>query len=243
MLLALDFGHTALKLTLAPKLGDIAESAVIVHGSPADVYMPYLKRTFDGIILSAPVNPPEELVNAFKGLTPCFITLGPDTPLPLQNKYGTPETLGYDRIGSAVGAWSLFPHQHSLVVDMGTCINYEYIDAHGFYLGGAISPGYEMRFKGMHTFTGNLPLMVGEPEMTEVLGTSTESCLRSGVVNGMIYEVNGFIDEFRNRHMGGKVLLTGGDSPFFAKFLKNNIFARPKLVAEGMLEILRYNMK
>jgi type III pantothenate kinase len=161
-------------------------------------------------------------------------------PLPITNGYGTPATLGLDRLAAACGAFSLFPTSNCLVIDAGTCINYEFINDQGIYLGGAISPGIEMRYKAMHTFTARLPLITSLTDVN-LLGTNTEECMQSGVVNGVISEVNGIIDRYREKHPSIVVLICGGNAPFFENRLKPTIFAAPDLVLMGLNRILRYN--
>jgi len=162
------------------------------------------------------------------------------TPVPLKNKYHTPATLGYDRLAGAVGASKLFPGKDALVVDMGTCINYECVTAAGEYLGGAISPGMRMRFRALHEFTGKLPLINDHFQPESFVGQDTTTSLLSGVMNGILQEVDGVIAQYRLRYNDLQVILTGGDADYFGKYLKNQIFAQPDLVLLGLLEILHF---
>lgn len=172
-----------------------------------------------------------------------LVWLNAATPVPLKNDYHTPHTLGYDRMAGAVGAWKLFPGTASLVIDAGTCINYEFVSATGAYKGGAIAPGMRMRFRALHEFTGKLPLIT-EPFQAEDpgpwLGTDTVTSLLSGVMNGMLLEIDGVISQYREMHGDVKAIITGGDADYFGKYLKNQIFAQPDLVLLGLLEILRF---
>jgi len=168
------------------------------------------------------------------------------TPLPIMNLYGTPATLGKDRLAAAVGAATLFPGHDVLVIDAGTCIKYDLLEASGAYHGGAISPGLFMRFRAMHNFTARLPLIPAEDyatlAMIPLTGNSTEASLRSGALNGALFEVEGAIAEYRNKYPDLTVALTGGDAGFFELHLKSRIFARPNLVLEGLNRILTYNL-
>lgn len=168
------------------------------------------------------------------------LNLTPETPLPIQNQYGSPATLGMDRIAAVCGAWQLFPHQNSLIIDAGTCITYDIIDSMGQYQGGSISPGLFMRFRAMHTFTARLPLVepVNNPDLT---GKTTATCMQSGVIFGMIDEIDGVIDRYRKNNPDLKVILCGGDAPFFENKLKASIFASPELVLIGLNRILLHN--
>ena len=160
--------------------------------------------------------------------------------LPFINKYSTPETLGSDRLASVAGAIALHKKEHVLVIDAGTCIKYEVINANGEYLGGAISPGIQMRFNALHHYTEKLPLL--DPNKDNVLiGNSTYGSIQSGVMNACLAEVDGMIDKYKEILPAPTVLLTGGDSHFFEGTLKNRIFAVPHLTLIGLNEILRCN--
>lgn len=168
-------------------------------------------------------------------------------PVPIKNRYATPETLGNDRLAGAVGAAYLFPHEPVLIIDAGTCIKYDFVNAHGEYLGGAISPGLYMRFQAMHNYTGRLPLI--KPDMletfaaTDLTGNSTSNALLSGGARGALFEAEGFIKAYEERYPGLYIILTGGDMAFFELHLKRKIFALPQLVLTGLNIILEHNLK
>jgi type III pantothenate kinase len=162
-------------------------------------------------------------------------------PLPILNKYSTPSTLGVDRIAAACGALQLFPKQNTLIIDTGTCINYEFVNNKGEYLGGAISPGVKMRFEAMHHFTVKLPAAepISSPHLT---GDNTLSCLQSGVMNGILEEIKGCINRYQTKYPGVRVILCGGDAHFFENHLNPTIFVAPELVLMGLNSILLYNV-
>jgi type III pantothenate kinase len=162
-------------------------------------------------------------------------------PLPIKNNYGTPETLGVDRIAAVCGAQQIFPFQNCLVIDAGTCVTFDIIDKDGVYYGGAISPGMHMRFKAVHTFTARLPLISPVPE-AKLIGDSTETSIQSGVINGMAAEMVGIIQRYQVKFNDLRVILCGGDTLFFENKLKASIFASPELVLVGLNSILIYNV-
>ena len=162
-------------------------------------------------------------------------------PLPVRNKYGTPTTLGVDRIAGVCGAHQLFPDDHCLVIDAGTCITYDFLEKGGSFLGGGISPGLTMRFQAVHTFTAKLPL-VKAVETAPLIGNSTETCIQSGIINGLLEELNGIIGRYADKFGGLRVILCGGDARFFENKLKGSIFAVPELVLSGLNSILIYNV-
>ncbi|MEM9001108.1 MAG: type III pantothenate kinase [Bacteroidota bacterium] len=162
--------------------------------------------------------------------------------IPFKNSYATPHTLGMDRLALAAAAFYKNPRQNTLVIDAGTCITYDIINDYGEYLGGAISPGLAMRYRSMHRQTANLPLLQPE-DIIDFIGNSTETSMHSGVINGMVQEIDGVIDQYRQRFRYLTVILTGGDVHFFAKRLKNTIFANSKFLLEGLNYLLEYNKR
>ncbi|NER14776.1 type III pantothenate kinase [Leptobacterium flavescens] len=166
--------------------------------------------------------------------------LSHDSRIPFVNKYGTPETLGVDRIALVAAAAREYPLTNTLVIDAGSCITYDFINAKGEYLGGAIAPGLQMRFKALHQFTAKLPLLENS-ELNDFIGKDTNSSMISGVQNGMINEVEGIIGQYSQRFKDLTVILTGGDTQFLSKRLKNTIFANSKFILGGLNYILEYN--
>ncbi len=162
-------------------------------------------------------------------------------PLPIVNLYATPQTLGVDRLAAACGAHAIFPNTNCLVIDAGTCINYEFINHKGEYLGGAISPGLAMRFDAMQKGTAKLPLgeIIVDPPLT---GNTTLLCLQSGVINGAVEEVRGIIAQYVSNYPGLRVILCGGDAIVFENHLNPTIFVAPELVLMGLNSILLHNV-
>jgi type III pantothenate kinase len=195
----------------------------------------------DHVLVSSVNHDPAEILSwsSSKGRK---ITLSPSLSFPVSITYLTPSTLGVDRIAAVCGALDLFPGQNCLVIDAGTCINYELLDAKGVYHGGAISPGVAMRFEAMHTFTARLPL-VKSNENIGLVGNSTETCLQSGVMNGVLEEVKGIILQYKLIYPDLTVIMCGGDYPFFENKLKPAIFVAPELVLIGLNRILRYHVE
>jgi len=171
-----------------------------------------------------------------------FVSLESKTPLPFKNSYATPETLGKDRIAAVAGAQSLYPEQDVLVIDAGTSITYDLLTAKGEYLGGGISPGLQMRFDALHTLTSKLPLVEANyNKEINLIGNSTKKSILTGVQNGVLQEVDGIIERYQSDFPGLKIIICGGDNKYFDKYLKNNIFAAPNLVLQGLINILQFN--
>lgn len=163
-------------------------------------------------------------------------------PLPVTLRYSTPETLGVDRIAGVCGACELFPDTNILVIDAGTCVKYDFVDRERNFLGGGIGPGLKMRFQAVHEFTSKLPL-VEAVDHAMLVGNSTAASIQSGVVFGMVTELDGMIALYREQYPELKVVLTGGDSGFFENKLKASIFASPNVVLIGLNRILNHNVE
>jgi type III pantothenate kinase len=161
---------------------------------------------------------------------------------PFQNTYETPQTLGIDRMVLAAGATLQFPNQNRLVIDVGTCITYDFIDDKDNYLGGAISPGLQLRYKALHDYTAKLPLLALD-NPNNFIGKSTLESIHSGVVNGLAFEIDGFINEYKNQFSKFIIILTGGDTEFLANRLKNTIFANSNFLLESLNQLFQYKIK
>lgn len=240
MNLIVDIGNTLVKYAVFDK-----GKLLIDQSSESGLFVSKVKELFevypkiDHAILSAVGDLQKkqfEILSLF-----CKVhVLTSDSKVPFKNRYGTPQTLGVDRIALATAAYYHNPKGSTLVIDMGTCITYDLVNEKGEYLGGAISPGLQMRYRAMHQQTSKLPLLEAEWQ-NDFIGHSTESSMHSGVILGISHELDGTIEQYKNRYQHLTVILTGGDSHFFAKRLKNSIFANSKFLLEGLNYLLEYN--
>jgi len=168
-----------------------------------------------------------------------FVPFDHTTPLPIYNSYKSPETLGLDRLAAVVGAYG--GSEHALIIDAGTCITYDLLVDRSKYLGGNISPGLEMRFKAVHTFTDKLPNLK-QKNIVSAFGKSTNEAIEIGISRGLCHEIEGFINQYSMNYQPLDVFLTGGDSNYLVEYLKKKIFVRPNLVLEGLSKILIHNV-
>jgi len=241
MNLAIDIGNTLVKLAVFEK-GQMTGLQML-----EEITLPALVRfteSHPGIgsaILATVKDYPAEIRNYLQQKFR-FIEFNPSMPVPLNSTYATPETLGADRLASAIAAHKLMPLENILVINTGTAITYDIVSSAGEHLGGAISPGLMMRYKALHTFTGRLPLLdeIGDAPLT---GKSTNDSILSGVLNGILAEVDGMIGSFGMIYPGMKTVMSGGDNNYFDKRLKNKTFAIPNLVLTGLNIILDYNLE
>lgn len=239
MNLVIDIGNSTVKLAIFEE--DVLTHVVVDDGQSMDGLSNLLAEyTIDKGIVATVVDICPDTLEKLAKLSFPVLWLDKDTPLPVINLYETPDTLGYDRIAAAIGAYEQFPEKDILVIDAGTAITYEFIDAKGQYHGGNISPGVYMRFKALKQYTSRLPL-VGPEGLILPMGKDTETAIRSGVMKGVEYEIQGYIMSLRHKYPELLVFLTGGDEFSFDSKLKNIIFADRFLVLKGLNRILNYN--
>jgi len=194
----------------------------------------------DNVIISSVTGEAERLMDHFPNLQGKLVYFDHKTPIPIYNKYKTPETLGKDRLAAVVGASALYPGETLLVIDAGTAITFDLL-TDNTYQGGNISPGLQMRFAALHNQTSNLPLV--EQKESPFWGTTTEEAIRSGVQNSILMEIESYINTVKSQFPNAKTIITGGDGDFFASYTKNIIFVHPNLVLSGLNRIIEYNAK
>lgn len=153
---------------------------------------------------------------------------------------GKPESIGADRLALSAAAVHYFPGKNNLVVALGSCITYNFINQYHEFIGGSISPGMEMRFKAMQIFTAKLPLVQKDWNFP-IIGYDTKTNMQSGVIAGITYEIDGFIAEYARKYGNFNAVLTGGDTSYFAGQLKNKIFADPYFLFKGLYALSETN--
>lgn len=202
----------------------------------------FLDNKISNCILGTVVNEIDAFVTELKTKTTLLLFTS-ETPTPVKNLYKTAHSLGSDRLAGAVGGNAMFPNKNVLIIDAGTCIKYNLVTSKNEYIGGAISEGLQMRFKALHTFTSRLPLLEIDENSDVFIGTTSNESIVSGVQNGALAEVKGFIEEYKQQFTDLQVIITGGDVNFFEKRLKKPIFADSFLILKGLNAILEYNLK
>jgi type III pantothenate kinase len=192
------------------------------------------------IISSVTINN-NKISSLLKEYIPEVIVLSHETGIPIKNLYRNPESLGKDRLAAVVGANYLKPNTDLLVIDAGTAITYDFINKVSEYLGGNIAPGIDLRLRSLHEFTEKLPLVVADVN-SPFLGIDTHTAISSGVLQGISFEINGYIDNLKIKYPELSVFLTGGSIFYFDRTLKNTIFAEKNLVLIGLYRILQFNV-
>jgi len=236
--LCFDFGNTRLKVAFFQnaKLAEV----IVIQNDEIDMIGSVLEK-FDAhkTILSSVINHNPEIETLLAKKTK-FHRLNHLSNLPFTTPVGKPETIGADRLALSAAAVYFFPRQHNLVIGMGSCITYNFINAGHEFLGGGISPGMEMRMKSLNQFTAKLPIVKPDGNVP-LVGYDTITNILSGVVMGMAKEIDGFIDTYKERYGNFNVHLTGGDLVYLAPHLKNQIFADPELIFKGLYAISEVN--
>lgn len=170
-----------------------------------------------------------------------LIDFNTELKIPINNHYLSTNTLGKDRLAGVVGASGLFPNNNCLVIDAGSCITIDLIDKNRNYFGGSISLGINMKYKSLNTFTASLPLIKDNFSKEKIIGVNTESSIRSGVLNGTIMELKGFIDYYNKEYSDLKIIFTGGDSKILQSYFIENTILEEHLVLMGLNIILDTN--
>ena len=236
--LCFDFGNTRLKVAVF-KDNKMQEAIVLKDDSEATLHELLAIHKPEHSILSSVIkhNPLTENILASQST---FHKLSASTKINFTTPVGKPETIGADRLALVAAAVHFYPKKNNLIIGLGSCITYNFVNQYHQFLGGGISPGMDMRFKAMHDFTALLPL---EKETWNIplIGYDTRTNLQSGVLNGMAAEIDGIIHKYEQKYSNFNVVLTGGNSSYFAGQLKTRIFADHNFLFKGLYALSQLN--
>ena len=232
--ICLDFGNTRKKCAI---FNNEELSEVIVLGEQVIDELMNILSTHrpDYSILSSVINHDVEIEKILKQNT-SFHKLNHESKLPIRIPVGRPETIGADRLALCSAITQMFPKSHKLVIGLGTCITYNFINKQNEFLGGSISPGMQMRFKSMNDYTALLPIIEAE-HLFPLVGYDTKTNLLSGVLYGLAKEIDGIINLYKEKYNNLQVAMTGGDAAFFVQHIDNQIHFEPELLFKGLLAI------
>lgn len=241
--LCFDFGNTALKCGVFT-IDRLTDVVTLKNDKPDTIKSLLDKYQPECTILSSVIDHDAE-IEKLLAESSYFVKLDSSTKLPFTLPVSKPETMGADRLALAAFAVFFYKEQNNLVIALGSCITYNFINKYNSFNGGSISPGMEMRFKALNHFTAKLPLVKLDSKSSSwdfpLIGYDTETNILSGVVLGMAAEIDGIINEYKEKFDKFNVLLTGGDTTNFAQHIKNKIFADPYLILKGLYAISKYN--
>ncbi|MBA4320625.1 MAG: pantothenate kinase [Flavobacterium sp.] len=242
MILAIDIGNTRIKGAVFED-ANILEAFVFLKTELQKSIQNILetRKNITHLVVASVSDVEKQSFSVFENAVNIYFLSNNDS-FPFVNCYETPKTLGIDRLVLAAGATLQFPGQNRLVIDAGTCVTYDFIDENNNYLGGAISPGLKLRYEALHHFTAKLPLLSLE-NPKHLIGNSTAESIHSGVVNGLVFEIDGVINQYKAQFSNFIIILTGGDTEFLAKRLKNTIFANSNFLLESLNQTFQYKIK
>lgn len=241
MNLCIDQGNSRTKVALF-KDGRIVKNLIYKSFTSADVERLFSLYPITDSIVSSVANIEPAVVNALHRLSKHFILFDHLTPLPIANYYQTPDTLGHDRIASAVGASYLCPDKNLLIVDAGSAVTYDFVSADRKFMGGNIAPGIKMRLTVLNQMTKKLPrIEVEENALRPLFGKNTHEAIAAGVVRGIIFEVKGYMRALKEQNISYEVYVTGGHAPYILSAMKSEVRSEPHLVLIGLNCILEYN--
>lgn len=239
MLLAIDVGNTRVKGAVFKQdilLGSFIFESDLIQKEISKILIQYPEIT-DLMVSSVGKLSETDFSDFQNRLKIHFITH--QSSFPFINEYKTPATLGIDRMILASGAVLRYPKQNRLIIDAGTAITYDFIDEKDKYWGGAISAGINLRYKALNDYTAKLPLLE-KPEEDYFIGETTAESIHSGVINGVIFEIEGYINSLKGKFDNFIIILTGGDADFLAKRLKSTIFANRNFLLESLNDLYQY---
>lgn len=236
--LCFDFGNTRLKCGVfdGPEIREL----VTLENDKEETIAALIQKYRPGKSLLSSVIDHNPAIETMLSIAGKFHRLDHHSKIPVTTPVGKPETIGADRLALVVAASDMFPDKNNLVIGLGTAITYNFINKEKEFLGGGISPGMEMRFKSLQVFTSKLPLIEKDWNFP-LIGYDTRTNILSGVILGMAKEIDGIIDSYSKKYNNLNVLLTGGDSTYFAHHLKNKIFADLNLIFKGLYAISELN--
>lgn len=240
MNLVVDIGNSSLKVAIFDK--KLIISKFIYTNQSLNIFSDLFKNNVIDNCLISNVSTIDKNILDFLKINSNLFSINESINLPFINLYKTKNTLGHDRIALVSAAAIDFPDQNTLIIDTGTCITYDFKNSENEYLGGGISPGIQMRFKSLNSQTSKLPLSTINLDY-KLIGDDTNSSINSGVVYGVISEINGIINQYQERFKNIKIILTGGDSNFLLKKIKNTIFADQNFLLKGLNYLLEDNIK
>lgn len=236
--LCFDFGNTRLKVAVFNN-NEFVEEIYLPDDSNETIQSLIENKKPDRSILSSVIHHNEGIEKLLSEQT-VFHKLSHLTKINFTTPVGKPETIGSDRLALMAAAAHFFPKQNTLVIGLGSCITYNFINQYHQFLGGAISPGMDMRFKSMHDYTAKLPLVTADWNFP-LIGYDTKTNLQSGVIVGIISEIEGFIAKYEQNYGNFNVVLTGGNSAYFASQLKYRIFADHNFLFKGLYALSETN--
>ncbi len=241
MNLIIDIGNTQIKVALFEN--SLLVKLLTSHKSEIEFIEDFFleQKNIQNAIVSSVRKYPKELISLLNLNCKKTLFFNSELAIPLENLYESKNTLGYDRLAACIGAFGMHPNQNLLVIDAGTAITFDFVNDKAQYLGGCISPGLKMRFRALHEFTQKLPEL-SKNDSFNIVGKNTNDAIVSGVQNGLLFEIDAYINNLENTHPNLEVIFTGGDASFLVQLIKNKATLAPEIVLMGLNKILEFNL-
>lgn len=236
--LCFDFGNTRMKVAVFTD--DAMQEEIFLPDYSTDTIDDLLKRFEPEKTILSSVIAHNPALEAYLAEKTKFHKLSVSTRLNFTTPVGKPETIGADRLALMAAAAYFYPKKNNLIIGLGSCITYNFLNQYHEFLGGGISPGMDMRFKSMHDYTALLPVESATWNFP-LVGYDTKTNLQSGVLNGMACEINGIVNMYEAKYNNFNVVLTGGNSSYFAGQLKKKIFADHNFLFKGLYALSELN--
>jgi type III pantothenate kinase len=236
--LCFDFGNTRKKCAVFNN--DLLAEILVMENDSDSTIQNLIDQYHPGkTILSSVIhhNPAMETILSNASL---FHKLNSRSVLSFTIPVGKPETVGADRLALCSAATHFYPRQNNLIIALGSCITYNFINQTHEFLGGSISPGLQIRFKSLNDYTAFLPVVEPEP-VFPLIGYDTKTNILSGVIIGMAKEIDGIVAAYEEKFSNFNAILTGGDTSYFVPLLKNKIFADINFLYKGLYAISQRN--
>ncbi len=244
MNICIDQGNSRTKVALFDAEGKVVKNFVYKSFSSADAERLFGLYSISDSIISSVVNLESSMVNTLNRLSRRFVLFDHETPVPIQNDYDSPATLGHDRLAAAVGANYLLPDENLLIIDAGSAITYDFLTADGHFVGGNIAPGIKMRLSVLRQMTKKLPQVeTEESELIPLFGKNTRDAIAAGVIRGIVFEVKGYMRTVSEKVPHFETILTGGNAPYIINNVQTPVRMERNLVLIGLNRILEYNKK
>ena len=238
---AVDIGNTSIKVCIQA----VGSEVVSTFNDVEDVAR-YIRQNAAGPVAFCTtriLSPSELNVISDSG----WWELNHESRLPIEILYGTPETLGTDRLAGAIASCHRFKGRTVLVADVGTALTLDVVSSPGRFLGGNISPGIHMRMKALHHYTSRLPEVEALEESEAWLGEDTATAIQRGARWGVTFEIAGAYRLAERQYGCNAIVLTGGGAPLVCDELKEalqneaEIIYVPNLVEEGLKIAYEFN--
>lgn len=237
MNLCIDIGNTRTKLALFDR-NEILDFKSFLNEDLSPIQGWITMQKYSELIMSS-VQKIDHPVHHFLSSHYNPYTFNAFSKLPISIQYNTPETLGQDRIAALCGASELYSAKNIFIVNAGTCVTYDFLEAGKRFFGGNIAPGLKMRWRAMHEMTGRLPSVNASlGPINHFFGQNTTEAMYLGGIQGIRSEIEYYFRHLLAKYHEVEIVLTGGDATLIGQLLDVKWTLQTHLVLFGLNVIL-----